>query len=145
MDYINKKKTVTGWNYLENIKEPIFLIHDCVLMKAEIKRQLPNDISDLFETNYGWTQNMLYLNNRIHEYNNNRQENQPLVQHPCGPKWVCKQHNANGCGICRERLNHYPSAKWKCVWHCNEVLSSIYRVFDAANGLCMTLMQQIKQ
>ena len=41
-DMDDEKKN--GWNYIDNIDEPVFLIHDCVKMDHQILSQLPQDI-----------------------------------------------------------------------------------------------------
>ena len=137
LDWIDKSQTQYGWNYLYNIKEPVFWIHDCVLMNPTTKRSLPEDIKTLFDTNYGWTKNMLYLNNLIHE--------STQIQAPCGPKWICKAHKENACDLCFERLNFYPPNQWEIVWHCNENDNKTFRILDGHNGLCMTLMKPFKK
>ena len=43
MDHVNINEYDIGWNFLTNIEEPIFFIHDCVSFNQKIKRQLPQD------------------------------------------------------------------------------------------------------
>lgn len=55
-----------GWNFMVNIEEPIYLIHDCVGLSSQIKRQLAPECCP--KNKYVWTQYMLYWSNRCHEY-----------------------------------------------------------------------------
>ena len=84
---------------------------------------------------------MLYYSNRIHEYIENNSECDFDI--PCGPKYVCKQHQLTGCVKCTTVKGKYPNNKWNIEWCCNIEKDSRMFVFDSLNGLVMTLMKPL--
>ena len=133
MDYINKSQTVRQWFHFKFISEPVFLIHNCVPF-AEIKRTLPDKYQRFgklyFYRHFG--HNM----KQLHQAQRRRQRNRNQMQLPCGPIHVCSKHERVHCRNCQSRK---PLLKWKC----NTEKHPHFWVFDAANGLCMTLMKTV--
>ena len=101
----------TGWNLLDNIVEPVFLIHNCIKLGDEIINQLPDKLQP--KNQYDWVQHMLYYNNKIHEYivKNNSQ-----IKYPCGPRYICKEHKLIACEACITNEGKYSTQLWNTEW-----------------------------
>ena len=141
MDYVNINRYDVGWNFITNIEEPIFFIHDCVSFNQQIKRLLPQDCKP--DNAYIWTQNMLYWSNRLHEYCTTHPN--VHVELPCGPKYICIQHNQNACTDCTKSKGLYPSTEWNVEWCCNLQYCNKMYIFDSKSGLVMTGMKAVKR
>ena len=139
MDFIINDEKKTGWNYIDNIDEPVFLIHDCVKMDRQTLTKLPMDIKP---TNvYTWVQNMLYYSNLIHEYKQTNPGSN--FDCPCGPKYICIAHETCACLDCTDNKGEYPSDKWRVIWCCNKQKNGKMFVFEKKQGLVMTLMKPL--
>lgn len=140
MDWIYSNEIQNGWNFLINITEPIFLIHECLLLKQEICKKIPQEFRPV--NVYDWVQNMLYYSNRIHEYL--CQNPQHKFEHPCGPKYTCKKHTTTACTQCITNLGVYSSKTWNIEWCCNHIKNPKQWILDSKNGLCMTAMKNTR-
>lgn len=138
LKWIDKNDGKIGWNFLTNINEPVFLIHNCVQLKADLQKKMPNEFAKLNQ--YDWIQNKCYWSHRLHEWKrtSNVSDNIDL---PCGPEWICKRHTVAGCQQCQSHSGVFPTTKWKLKWHCNVHKDPHFWVLDSANGLVMTLMK----
>ena len=139
LDIIRYDDSETAWVEMEQIQEPIFLIHNCVKMDNQIKNNLPKEIQPTNQ--YAWVQNMLYYSNRIHEHIALNDECNFDI--PCGPKYVCKEHHSTACAECTTVKGKYPNDTWDIEWYCNIDKDSRMFVFDSFNGLAMTLMKPL--
>lgn len=140
MDYINKQEATTGWCYLTNILEPVFLLHNCVsfgsvqkMYGAEWKDKNKHD----FHKDYAFNMHKLI------EYRNNNRQIKNKSQLPCGPVFKCKLHSKIKCRRCVEIADVFTPDKWIMKWICNENHHPHFWVFDQKNGLCMTLMKTV--
>ena len=141
MDYILLPQMRQGWNSLTNIDEPIFLIHECLQLTNNIKNQrnMPPDIQDLSLED--WTRQLLHANTEIRKHQELHRNACTNLILPCGPAWICKQHQQHACTIC-PRANGRPTTKhWHVKWFCNVTTQPKMFIFDENNGLVMTLMK----
>ena len=138
MDYINKTQNETGWCFMTNIAEPVFLIHNCVNF-SQIKKYLPEQFKDI--NNFDYIQNISSWCNQIHRWQTEDMHNRFQVPMPCGPVYTCKRHHNNGCVECVKEFNVYPEHDWNGSWKCNVDMSPHFYIFDKKNGLVMTLMK----
>ena len=136
LDIIRYDHSETAWVATEDIQEPIFFIHNCV---KKYKINLPQEIQPTNQ--YAWVQNMLYYSNRIHEHIALNDENNFDI--PCGPNYVCKEHQVAACADCTTNKEKYSNDTLDIEWYCNIDKDSRMFVFDSFNGLAMTLMKPL--
>ena len=137
MDFIYNNQAKKGWNFLQNITEPVFLIHDCLLLQHAIRLKIPAEFRP--QNAYDWVQNMIYYSNRMHEYMANFPQKRLI--YPCGPKYSCIKHQKTACMQCTQNKGLYPSNRWKMEWCCNMQNNPKKWILDAKNGLTMTTMK----
>lgn len=138
MDFINDNHKRFAWCHLTNISEPVFLIHNCVNFAAVSAgyRHMPTQINK-----YDYIQNMHYWSQRMIKYQRNCHVPYP-VELPCGPHYICKQHNVMVCQQCETRNFRYSQKNWIRKWICNTAKDPKFWVFDSNNGLVMTMIRQ---
>ena len=136
MHFVNKHESAVGWNFMTNINEPVFLIHNCVQLNSNLIQKLPQPFANL--NKYDWIQNKCYWSNRLHQYKHTHKTSQQL---PCGPKWVCTKHELNVCAQCDTRIGVYCEPNWKLEWECNVDHEGTFWILDCQDGLVMTLMK----
>ena len=136
MDSVNAEQKKHGWNFMTNIEEPVFLIHNCVTF-AQVRRSLPEFAKEL--NKYDYLENMIYWHNRLVEYQNCHHDH-PMDM-PCGPVYICKQHQRQCCTQCITHNSRYSQRKFNMEWCCNNHTNPHSWIFDKKNGLVMTLMQ----
>ena len=137
MDFIYTTEANFGWNFLINITEPVFVIHDCLLLSDAIKKKIPQEFRPC--NAYDWIQNILYYSNRIHEWI--KENRHTKLKYPCGPKYTCKKHQVTSCDECTVVKGEYPQQAWNIEWCCNEIVNPKKWIFDSKNGLAMTTMK----
>ena len=141
MDYIDLKQKNTGWLFLTNIKEPVFLLHHCVSFD-QVKSQLPTFIEDI--NKYDYIQNSVYWCNKLHRWQKEH-DKRKRVNLPCGPYYRCTKHKKMLCQTCVVNNNKYTNDTWELKYKCNMKMSSNMWILDSRNGLNMTMIQTIKK
>lgn len=138
MHYININSKNAGWSFMSNIAEPIFLIHNCVSF-GQVKDQLPQIFRHI--NKYDFVQNFISWSNRMHRWKQSALPQSNNIKLPCGPRYVCKQHQSNACTQCINLHNAYNQQQWNLQWCCNTQYSPHFYIFDSKNGLVMTMMK----
>ena len=115
MDYVKANDMQYGWNFMNNINEPVFLIHDCLQLNKQIKAQMPPSIRNVHD--YSWIQNMLFgTPEYINIVNNNSNKTNQLQQLA-----LCHV-DLNGCVKCINKLFALNAQKyWKNTQHINGI------------------------
>lgn len=141
MDHIVYNEKQSGWNSMTNISEPVYLIHNCTQLNNAIKRQnfIPEDIKDM--SKHDWSRRLLHTNTEIHIQLETENVDKNQVLWPCGPKWMCITHEKSSCMQCPRPNGNYKLDTWSIEWECNLTTNPQLYIFDAKNGLDITLMQ----
>lgn len=145
MDFIYKTgKRENGWYFMEYLVEPVFLIHDCVSFD-DIKRYLSIDwqrkgSDKAFYRDFTFNMHQLMLEQDEPQY---KQGSSQQIHLPCGPVFQCKAHKRSRCRQCIVDYMVFTQSHWEPKWKCNVDYHKKFFIFDAKNGLDMTLMKTV--
>ena len=144
MDFLNIKNRHTGWFFMTNLLEPVFIIHECVSFH-DVRKTLPRhwrhkQHKDAFYHNFAFNNHQLMLDKDEFSSKKVRQS----IQLPCGPVFCCKKHDKCRCYECPVRQQVYKQNVWNLKWKCNTNFNPYFRILDCKNGLSMTLMKTVK-
>ena len=137
MDCIDCRGSRTGWTFMNNIVEPVLLIHNCVPF-GTVRRQLPEPWKSLDKFTY--IRNSLYWSHRLQEYIATHGDGQgPRLEIPCGPCYQCKAHGNSLCMACKGHSSIYDLRNWDIKWICNKQTNPHFWIWDSKNGFGMAL------
>ncbi|MGB1097530.1 MAG: hypothetical protein ACPG2Y_02935, partial [Acholeplasmataceae bacterium] len=146
MDQIHDQQRISAWYFLTNLIEPVFLLHRCVRL-TDVLDTLPKNSDDI-KNWHNLGSKLFYRQLSINLHNlwiAKQQDKEQLheMRMPCGPVYRCKAHNFSRCTQCRHTDCEYDPKLWNVSWKCNKNFSKHYYIFDAKNGLNMTLMETV--
>lgn len=132
----------SGWFFMTNLIEPVFLIHRCVSY-GDVRHQCPEPyknkpISGFYKRFTGNLHNLMLSKEDCQSAAQRKK-----IQLPCGPIFKCKKHNRSRCRRCVRNRVGFDRNEWNEVWKCNIHHSQWFYVLDFANGLAMTLMKSV--
>ena len=109
MDYVNGNEQKLGWNSMTNIIEPVYLIHECIQLTDDVRRQhdMPDDIKTMGLAD--WSRTLLHTNTEIHKLMEDEDFDESQFKWPCCAKWICKKHESSCMRCPKKNVNCKPN------------------------------------